>query len=746
VFYIRNSDEHRSNNFREARKLSSRNRLALLTASFCLTLALLVALVLPAMSQGKAAPIDQSFSGFKATVVGDVCNLRRGPGTSHEVVGQVVEGTWLDVLSVQGDWVKVSYKGNEVWIAAHLVDIDLGSRGVNARVTKTDVNIRSGPGTEFSVIALTQKDRVFPAQAKRGGWIRVSLGNSSVGWISEPLLQLEISVETPPAQTTTGAAADLLVHPSAGAVKVWQTPMQGSTLLARLETGESASYITSRGAFVAIETSAGIRGWVYGPEVQITSSRDPFLSCSVSDSSWSLGKYRKSTVTARDVNFRSGPGTSYPVLHMLDRGDVLRVIETRDQWIHAISPKGVAGWVASWLTSGVQSDPSSFSVTVDASLRSRTLTVTGPFESAAVIFEPDGSSLKISTSVFFNTEGSLDINCYEFESIKVATSDVTIKFREKPWYVVRENVPGRVVLEFAPAVTSIAMESKGDMDILTIHTLGYAWPDVTRNGSSVSFFLPGASYSGARVNLQGRLVQGIDVLPQNGGLALALHTSEGLPYLLKKTANTLSALFPTPGLAGKVIVVDPGHGGDDPGAQGPTGVTERVVNWEIAVRLADLLRKAGATVHLTRTGWDQNATPPSGWNPEPDEYAGDLAKRAAWSKNANIFISIHNDYHWDRTVSGTTSYVSSSTLNSAESKRLAELIQKELSGSLGTYDRGVKDANFFVTRESYCPSVLVEVMYLSCPREEALLRQEYVWEKAAFGLFSAIQKYFAAAQ
>ena len=685
--------------------------------------------------------VPKELSGFKAVVVGDVCNLRQGPSMNSRVVGQVVQGTWIDVLSYQGDWVRIRHGGKEAWIASFLIDVDLGSRAINARITKTDVNVRKGPGTEFPVLFVTQKDAVFPAQAKRGQWVEVSIGGGKTAWIHESLLQLELPV----LENSDQPSGDMLVFPSGASVKIWQTPVQGSTVLGRLEPGQSARYITSKGAFVAVEASGGVKGWVYGPDVRISSVKDPALSFGVSESSWSIGKFNTVTVTATDVNFRSGPGTNYPVLTMVNRGDVLRVIQSQDRWIQAVSPKGVVGWVASWLTSGIKDSSPSFSVSIDASQRSRILTVTGPFQSTRIIEDEAGGSLKVSTSTFFNTEGRLDINCFEFESVKVATSDVTVRFKEKPSYVVREQAPGRVVLEFSPTVTSIVGQSREDRDVLTINTLGYAWPDVKRNGSSISFFLPGASYEGQLPTFQGKLIKSVSVKSQDDGLTLSLDTLVDTPYLLKKNANSLEAYFPLPGLAGKVIVIDPGHGGNDPGAIGPTGLQEKVANWEIAIRVRELLRNAGATVYLTRNGLDEDATPPPDWNPAPDEYAGDLAKRAAWSAKADAFISIHNDYHSDRSISGTASYICERTLNASESYRLASLIQKELSASLGTLDRGVRDSNFFVARESTCPSVLVEVMYLSTPREEGMLKNPAMLDKAAYGIYRAILTYFSPA-
>ena len=477
----------------------------------------------------------------------------------------------------------------------------------------------------------------------------------------------------------------------------------------------------------------------------ISAVDDPALSFGVSETSWSLGKYSSTTVNATDVNFRAGPGTNYPAISMVQKGDIIRVLEVRDRWIRGISPKGVVGWVASWLTTGAPAGTSpSFSVALDASSSVRTLTLQGPFETCRLI-RNKGNTLIISTSEFFRTAGRLDINAYEFESVRIEGSDVTIKFSETPSYVVQEQSPGKVVLGFAPTITGVEVRREDDGEVLTVHTLGYTWPTVTRNGSSVTMFLPGASYSGQASLVSGDLVRQVNIGTTNDGVSLSLDASLSGTYLLKKNANSLEAFFPNPGLAGKVIVVDPGHGGNDPGASGPTGYQERTVNWRIAVKLRDMLEAAGAAVILTRLGEFEDATPPEDWKPDIDEYSGDLAKRAAWSHKAHAFVSIHNDWHSNPQTAGTTSYICSQTWNTCESRRLAALIQKHLTASLGTVDRGVKDSNFFVNRESACPSVLVEVMYLSNPREENLLRQDYIQEAAARGIFRALEEYFSPA-
>ncbi len=696
------------------------------------------------LAGGSTPLITSDFSGFKGVVVGDVCNLRSGPGTNYGVAGMVLEGTWLDIVSVKDDWLKITYKGKQAWIAAWLVDIDLSSRGITAVITKTDVNMRQGPGTNFPVAGLTQRGRTYTAEAKRNDWIRISLGSGKTAWIHEPLLQLTLPTIEETEEPADPVAEDMSVRPRGKTATVFQSPIKGSPVMDTLGSKNSAKYITSRGAWIAVQTSNGIQGWIYGPDTVVYSPKDPALSFGISETSWSLGKYGTTTVNATDVNFRSGPGTNHPVVSMVQKGDVIRVLEVRDRWIRGISPKGTVGWVASWLTKGAPAKSSpAFSIALDASSSLRTLTLQGPFESCKVISKEEDNTLVISTSTFFNTAGSLDINAYEFENVKMEGSDVTIKFTETPSYIVQEQKPGKVVLGFAPLVTSVDVKHQDDGETLTVNTVGYTWPTVYRNDKEVTMVLPGAAYTGDISQVKGNIVKSVSIDSKDDGVNVSLDASHVGAYLLKKHANSVEANFLKPGLSGKTIVIDPGHGGNDPGAIGPTGYTERAANWKIALKLRSLLENAGANVILTRLGEFENATPPEDWKPDIDEYSGDLAKRVAWTSKAHAFVSIHNDSCGNRNVAGTTSYICNSILNSSESRRLAELIQREATRSLGTNDRGVKHKNFFVNRESRCPSVLVEVMYLSNPREENLLKQDYIQNAAAKGIFKALEIYFS---
>ena len=190
------------------------------------------------------------------------------------------------------------------------------------------------------------------------------------------------------------------------------------------------------------------------------------------------------------------------------------------------------------------------------------------------------------------------------------------------------------------------------------------------------------------------------------------------------------------------IVIDPGHGGSDSGAVGPTRYAEKTANLDIGLRIEKLLRRRGIPVVLTRSTDISPNTPPRDLtangtiNVSDDLQARvDIANRV----RARAFVSIHNN-SGPSSARGSETYYWSST-SSAESRRLATLIQKELTAEIGLANRGVKGARFYVLRRTNMPAALVEGAFISNPTEEALLKTPSFRQKIARAVFNGILKY-----
>jgi N-acetylmuramoyl-L-alanine amidase len=184
---------------------------------------------------------------------------------------------------------------------------------------------------------------------------------------------------------------------------------------------------------------------------------------------------------------------------------------------------------------------------------------------------------------------------------------------------------------------------------------------------------------------------------------------------------------PSP-VAGRVIVIDPGHGGSNPGAIGVTGLMEKIVNLDVSLRVANLLRSAGATVVMTRSS---------------DIYLN-LAPRVVVAENAkaDVFVSIHANAHLSPSIGGTETYYYQYKASGNQSRILAQSIQSELVRTLRLRDIGIKQGSFHVIRETSMPSVLVELAFLSNALEESMMRTDTFRENSAAAIFRGLENYF----
>lgn len=193
----------------------------------------------------------------------------------------------------------------------------------------------------------------------------------------------------------------------------------------------------------------------------------------------------------------------------------------------------------------------------------------------------------------------------------------------------------------------------------------------------------------------------------------------------------------TPGLKDKVIVLDPGHGGTDPGAIGPGGIQEKNVTLPVALKVKALLEKAGAKVFMTRQD-DRDVFGPN--SSAVDELKARITVGNV--RKADIFLSIHADSTLSRDVGGTATYFYQKTRYDS---LLARCLQAGLAQTDGLQDRGIKAANFYVIKRTIMPASLVEMAFLSNPNEERLLNDPQFQQKVAAGIVKGMDNFFAQA-
>jgi N-acetylmuramoyl-L-alanine amidase len=219
----------------------------------------------------------------------------------------------------------------------------------------------------------------------------------------------------------------------------------------------------------------------------------------------------------------------------------------------------------------------------------------------------------------------------------------------------------------------------------------------------------------------------------------------------------------------RLIVLDAGHGGHDSGAMGPTGLMEKDVVLDVTRRVAKLVAdRLGVKVMLSRSG----------------DYFVPLRARTSFAnrERADLFISIHANAHRESAWMGVETYFLSSeaTDNTArqvaalengvvqlespaarqkmdvlrsilwdlaqsefqvESSNLAEVVQDSMTQSLQIPNRGVKQAGFYVLGGAAMPAILIEIGFVTNPKEERRLRDMRYRDEIAQAIFAGIAEY-----
>jgi N-acetylmuramoyl-L-alanine amidase len=219
----------------------------------------------------------------------------------------------------------------------------------------------------------------------------------------------------------------------------------------------------------------------------------------------------------------------------------------------------------------------------------------------------------------------------------------------------------------------------------------------------------------------------------------------------------------------QTVVIDPGHGGTETGAKSPLGVFEKDINLAIALKLRGIIERSQAfQVFLTR---DKDV-----------DVSLESRSALANSHKADLFISIHANGSRQRRAEGSETFFLSFDATNAEARRLAflennssqieeqigtsqeddikmilwdmaqtaflrqssqlaEIIQSELNVLLGTRNRGILQAPFKVLTGVACPAVLIEVAFLSNPKEEKMLISEDFQTRVAEAIYRGLSQF-----
>ncbi|MBC1357757.1 N-acetylmuramoyl-L-alanine amidase [Listeria booriae] len=393
-------------------------------------------------------------------------------------------------------------------------------------------------------------------------------------------------------------------------------------------------------------------------------------------------------VKAEVLNVRSGPGLAFDVTSQVRKNEILNVIDEENKWYKVRLSNGQSGYVASWLVENVDVSASSNSlatVTSDGSLNVRSKPSTN---STILGTLKNGDQITVSTQ----SNGWTQIQ-YQGQSAWVNSS--FIKMQE-----------------------SATKESSSSLQTVTIRSNGTnirSGPG--RNSKSVEKADAGTVY-----DIEGVQGDWYQITTASGAKGYVANWVVDVSTSKTKSAPKAK----TTSLAEATIVIDPGHGGNDPGAQGQNGTVEKKATLKTAKAVAKRLEQSGAKVILTR---------------DSDEYIS-LKERAqkAEKYNADAFISLHFDSVPDAnntSVNGQTTYYYKN-----KDQSLADSINASLASNLSSKNRGTRSGDFYVLRENTQPSVLLELGYLSSSIDEQQLNSSGFREKVADSIYDGLSNYF----
>lgn len=480
---------------------------------------------------------------------------------------------------------------------------------------------------------------------------------------------LFLSVLSLPLGTKYAAAASKEGTITATSLPLKKSSSRTSQTLTTLSKGTKVQIKSTKGTWMNIYVASKKKtGWVAKKSVSTTNAS------SVKTAAVSTSTYY---VTTGSLNIRQSSTTSSKVVATVKKGESVTYYSKSGNWAKVKTASSVTGWA---------------SMTY--------LSKTKP----------------VITKTYYVTANSLNVMASSSRASKVLT---TIKKDASVTYYSKKNSWGKI------KTTSGVTGWVANKDISTTKPKTAPTAETVSTGKFqyvTSDVLEIFEEANTEANILDVALKGdaLTVTETNGDWGQVL-TADGVVGWVN--LSFLSNSAPINGLDGKVIVLDPGHGGKDPGAIGDTQ-KEKDLTLATAKRVKVKLEAAGAKVVMTRTG---------------DTYPT-LSDRVAFSKknNADVFISIHIN-SGSSSATGIETYYWTTYKNE---KNLASYVQSELIKSTGSDSRGIKTGNFQVIRENPDSAILVELGFISNPDEEALMATSDFQNDAATGFVNGLEAYF----
>lgn len=488
----------------------------------------------------------------------------------------------------------------------------LAQDGSKVTVQTDTLNVRKGPGIEYGIKTAVHRGESYASLEHLREWVKIRLKDDSEGWVVDWL------VSTSPEETVT------TVQSAVDGLNVRSGPSITFPIISQMNQGDAFPLVNKEGDWVELRLSDRVTGWVSSQFLSLDQQKKSEATTS------SINKVK---IVSNVLNVRKEPTTASASLGQLSQGDIVSVLDVRNDWLK-VQLGNDSGWVASWLVRSIGS-----------------------------------ASTDASTNKQSNNNPSINRTSLSVSSPKVKIINAATNLRSGPG-------PQHAILYRA--------------------NIGETFPIVSSIGDWFEIQLP----SRKKAFVAGWIV-----------------TASGMNPIIKPALNSY--------LKGKVIVIDPGHGGRDVGATGAQFETlEKYINLQVAKLLKTKLEAAGARIYMTR---------------ETDETLTLDSRVYLSSKHkADLFVSIHHNTNENARISGLITYYYSGE----KERRLANLVEQSLVKETGFKDLKARQGDYFVLRENTTVSILCELGFLTNYRDELIIRSKNYQENAAEGIFKGILQYF----
>ena len=283
---------------------------------------LILTLILPVAALAEDASVYVSSTG-KGSL-----NLRSGPGKDYSVKGYVFHGSKVSEISTSGEWskVKVSETGKTGWIKTKYIDGTTAELGDGKKTVScsSSLNLRSGPGTNYSVKGTVKNGTTVKVLNTEDSWVKITdYSTGKTGWIMEKYV--DTGSGWPSFDEAFGdPETQSVYHVTSSTLNVRKGAGSSYGKADTLFEGTAFKVLGSSGNWLKIKTFDGTSGWV--SKNYVTASAD-------------------AVVTASSLNMRSGAGTGYGVKRTLSYGNIVKVNSVTGSWAH-ITVNGVSGHVS----------------------------------------------------------------------------------------------------------------------------------------------------------------------------------------------------------------------------------------------------------------------------------------------------------------------------------------------------------------------------------------------------------------